>query len=233
MVVRGCGTRVLGGVYVETLLGPDGHPIECMIKDPPLGIDVQSMGLTPVGIKLIEHQGVVHIFDWVGEGYYPNVSDFIEEVRRFGASRRLSQNLDFSKLSARSRLILIHSRAGVPEFENPYESPQQCPRLVRALHDRLQIEPLAHVCANQWWADHDAKQRLLPGEIYTREMPSFTYEARQQPGSYTETKPAIFMVLPISRIAVVKDPSTNSHVETACKVGAQLSLDIKIDVVDE
>jgi len=209
-----------------------------MIKDPPLPIDPESMGLTPVGVKLIEHNGVVHIFDWVGEGYYPYVSDFIEEVRRFGASRRLPQTLDFSRLSPMSRLILLHSRALVPAFEESVNEPQVCPHLIKAVHDRLQILSLTHTCANQWWADHDAtgknNARLLPGEPYEREMPSFTYVARQQPGPYIEpAQVGIFMVLPISRIAVVRDPSTGSHEGIAAKIVDKLLSSIPLQLVDE
>jgi hypothetical protein len=233
-VVRGCGTRVKNGVYAETLLGPDGHPIECFIKDPAMPIDAQAMGLTQIGIKLIEHDGVTHIFDWVGEGYYPNVSDFIEEVRRFGASRRLPSNLDFSKLSVSSRLILLHSRALTPGFDPPVDSPQRCPRIIKAMHDRLSLPIDTHICAAQWWADHDAKERLLPGERYTREMPSFSYAAQQRPGPYVPlSKVGIFMTLPIHQIAVVRDPSTDAHTKTMEKVGGSLSPDIPLNLVDE
>jgi hypothetical protein len=238
-IIRGCGTRVLGGVYVETLLSADGHPIECMIKDPAIAIDPQAMGLTPVGIKLIEQNGVTHIFDWVGEGYYPYVSDFIEEVRRFGASRRLPSTLDFSRLSPESRLILVHSRAVTPAFEPDVlasvqsATPQMCPRMIRCLHDKLKYLQPDHICAAQWWQDHDAKARLLPFEMYDRELPSFAYKARQMPGPYATIKPGIFMVLPISRVAVVRDPQTGSHEATMTRIMNGLTGSIPLEAVDE
>jgi hypothetical protein len=99
-------------VYFETMLAPagEGHPVECFIKDPPMLLDTQAIGLTPIGTKIISMNGVNHVFDWVGTSHYPNVADFVEEVRRFGASRRAAQNIDFSLLSPDSMLVLVHSR---------------------------------------------------------------------------------------------------------------------------
>jgi hypothetical protein len=97
--VRGCGTRVKGGIYAECKLSPFGMPIEHFLIDPPNPIP-DDLGLTPVGVKLFERDGVFHILDWVGSAHYKNVADFIEETRNFGASRRLSKSTDFSKLTA-------------------------------------------------------------------------------------------------------------------------------------
>ena len=45
---------------------------------------------------------------WVGAEHYPYCCDYIEELRRYGASRRLNPNLDLSLLSQSSRMILAH-----------------------------------------------------------------------------------------------------------------------------
>jgi hypothetical protein len=44
----------------------------------------------------------------VGAEFYKYCPDYLEEVRRFGASRRLNPNLDLSLLSKSSRMILAH-----------------------------------------------------------------------------------------------------------------------------
>lgn len=56
---------------------------------------------------------VTHVFDIVGGEYYPNVADFLEEARRMGVSRRLEldNNLQYARLTKRSRLMLLHRRA--------------------------------------------------------------------------------------------------------------------------
>jgi len=121
-VERGCGDRQPGGVYLETGLSPHGRPLEEFLIDPPLAV--------PDGLDLInkpqlwlrtfaagepvcdaEEHPIYDILMWVGAEFYPYCPDFIEEVRRYGASRRLNPNLDLSLLSRSSRMILVHPRA--------------------------------------------------------------------------------------------------------------------------
>src|SRR5436305_411760 len=68
-------------------------------------------------------QPIVDLLLWIGAEFYPYVSDYIEEVRRFGASRKLNPNLDFSQLTRWSRMILIH-----PYALNTLWEQQQRPR---------------------------------------------------------------------------------------------------------
>jgi len=53
-------------------------------------------------------QPIVDLLLWIGAEHYPYVSDYLEEVRRFGASRKLNPNLDLSQLTRWSRMLLIH-----------------------------------------------------------------------------------------------------------------------------
>src|SRR5712672_1863788 len=121
-VERGCGDREPGGVYCESGLSPRGRPLEEFLIDPPLplpdGLDLVNkpqlwQRTLPSGEPALDAEGDA-IFDlliWVGEEHYPYCSDFIEEVKQFGASRRLNPNLDLSLLSRSSRMILAHPRA--------------------------------------------------------------------------------------------------------------------------
>ena len=118
-VPRGCGkARDAGGSYWETASSPNGQPIEFWLSDPPVKIDTIALGIAPQGMKLLEVDGVYHAIDWVGAMHYPNVTDFIEEARRYGVSRRceLSQE-DYALLSKDSKLICIHSAAYLEEPE--------------------------------------------------------------------------------------------------------------------
>lgn len=247
-IVRGCGTRVSGGVYVETLTGPNGHPVECFVKDPPIPLDVNAIGLGHVGVKLIERNGVYHIFDWVGEGYYPNVTDFIEEVRKFGASRRLPKTLDFSKLTEQSTLVLVHSRgawtesgatfdqmtAMMKETNDDHHPPQLCPEIVKSMHHGVfSSEHLP--CSSLWWYDHDAdnSQEKASGILYKREMPSLAYSAVVRPWLMPSYIPAIFMILPIHQIAIVRDSGTGSHNDTHEKINGQLEGRVPLEFVDD
>lgn len=240
-IERGCGTRVKGGVYIETMLGPNGCPLECFMKDPPIAIDADAIGLSHIGSRIVERNGVTYVFDWVGESFYPNVTDFIEEVRRYGASRRMSANLDWSKLSPESKLVLVHSRAvydmtdQMREVIQLYHS-QICPLATKMFHDGLQnVNIFTHgatqQCARHWWYDHDQQEQLTAGETYTRTMPSFEYKAvtRVQTPTYA---PGIFLVLPIHRVAVVRDEGTDSHVQTIEKVSDKLGGAFPVELVD-
>src|SRR5574338_1083558 len=149
-ISRACGRRICGGVYAETRLSEDGMPIEYFIVDSPAPIDVDQRGLAAVGVKLIEINGVHHIFDIVGQEYYPYPSDYVEETRRLGASRRLQANLDFSRLGPGSRLVLIHARAVIDNFSAYPQPPQvQCPKGIAA----HALSPLPEMCAGLWWHD--------------------------------------------------------------------------------
>lgn len=241
-VERGCGMRVKGGVYAETMLGPNGHPIECFIKDPPIPIDVTALGLSHVGVKIIEQDGVHYIFDWIGSQYYPNVTDLIEEVRRFGASRRLPNTLNFELLSPNSKLVLIHDRVRYKltdemrlALSNPQMHHQQvCPLIVKAMHDGFTPQIDLHAlqqCARHWWYDIDAPKDTSAGTEIVVKMPSFEYKGItkvEQP----KYEPGIFLVLPIHRIAVVKDPGTGSHEETSERISSKLAGTIPIELVD-
>ena len=118
-VSRGCGDREPGGIYAECGLSSRGRPLEEFLIDPPLpippGLDLVNkpqtwQRLLPSGEPALDGEGLP-IFDlliWVGQEHYPYCPDFLEEVKRYGASRRLNPNLDLSLLSRSSRMILAH-----------------------------------------------------------------------------------------------------------------------------
>ena len=118
-VPRGCGDREPGGVYAECGLSPRGRPLEEFLIDPPLpipaGLDLVNKPQTwqrmlPTGEPSIDREGlpIYDLLIWVGAEHYPYCPDFLEEVKRYGASRRLNPNLDLSLLSRSSRMILGH-----------------------------------------------------------------------------------------------------------------------------
>lgn len=120
-VQRGCGTRKMGGVYFESGSGKNGYPLEYFILDRPQLLDAAALGLSDIGVKLIEDPstGVYHVLDIVGQEHYPNFADFLEEVRRFGLSRRASLSVEFQKLTAESRILIAHKKAYIrnwPEY---------------------------------------------------------------------------------------------------------------------
>jgi hypothetical protein len=204
-VRRGCGSREKNGCYWECGLGPGGRPVEEFLFDPPIlvpeGLTVKARGMT-----MFERNGVWHLLDRVGLQHYPNVADFVEEVRRFGLSRRLSPNLPFEKLTADSRLFLVHDRAWVDNFA--LYAPWACPRSFP--EHSCEHSPLPPMCIGVWWQDVEGGVLLNdasdPRRV-SRAMPSFVYQAhcRREGMKYIPNyRRAIFAAFPASRLVVVR-----------------------------
>jgi hypothetical protein len=135
-VERGCGEREPGGVYAESGLSPWGRPLEEFLLDPPLplpdGLDLVNkpqlwQRMLPSGEPALDEQGqpIHDLLIWVGAEHYEYVPDFLEEVRRYGASRRLNPNLDLARLSRASRMLLAHPLV-INTLWQEQQPPQQC-----------------------------------------------------------------------------------------------------------
>jgi hypothetical protein len=139
-VPRGCGEREPGGVYAESGLSPRGRPLEEFLFDPPLpipeGLDLVNkpqfwQRTLPSGEPALDEEGqpIFDLLIWVGEEYYPYCPDYLEETRRYGASRRLNPNLDLSLLSRSSRMILAHPHVLNTRWQEQ-RPPQSCKKSV-------------------------------------------------------------------------------------------------------
>lgn len=139
-VARGCGEREPGGVYAESGLSPRGRPLEEFLFDPPLpipeGLDLVNkpqlwMRTLASGEPALdaEEQPIYDLLIWVGEEHYKYCPDYLEETRRYGASRRLNPNLDLSLLSQSSRMILAHPHVLNTRWQEQ-RPPQTCKKKV-------------------------------------------------------------------------------------------------------
>ena len=236
-VERGCGTRKRGGIYAECGLSPWGEPLEHFLVDPPVPIDAEALGLSPIGVTLLADPatGATHVLDWVGEEAYPNPADFLEEVRRFGLSRRLPRTLPFARLDARSRIVLVHRRANMADataYTADWRRP--CPK---QLPEHQQPATAPSLCAGIWWEDVADGVPIVPvgsddrqdARLVRRSMPSFSYLARSAPAEATPAYvPAIFARFPLSRLAVIEDPEGGSH-EAAFQAAWQAALPVELE----
>jgi hypothetical protein len=211
---RACGKRVAAGIYAETRLSPSGRPVESFILCPPKPIDIEDWGLSPLGARLIDIDGIWHIFDIVSKADY-SVADYVEETRAKGASRRLSSKLAFSKLSESSLLILIHEQAII---ENYNEYPQ--PPILNCPLD-IHLSQLGEMCAGLWWHDipADELQSQTESSWQYRSLPGgVTYAAHARPdGVVPIYHYAIFMSLPITNLTVIagRNPQEQEKAEEA------------------
>jgi hypothetical protein len=227
MPARCCGaTRERGGIYAEVPTSPFGLPLEYFLVDPPHVVDTKALGLTPLGVKLLpDSQGVFHIWDIVGGDSYPNVTDMVEEIRSLGVSRRLSDKLDYKKLSPRSKIIMLHSRAFIENFEE-YASLRDCPTSKEG-HERSD-----KMCVKLWWEDiTDGTPTKSDIREVARMLPSCMYKGLSRPEGVTpKYKLAIFASFTLGRLVVVRDDD-QKRMDTA--LGAVRQSQLAVDVVDE
>lgn len=255
-IVRGCGTRKKGGIYAEVPLSPFGMPFEYFLFDPPVVVDARELGLTAIGVKLIKRpdEDVYDVYDIIGADSYPNVADFVEEGRRFGLSRRLAQSLDFSLLSEKSKLILLHSKAFIANPEQywpdahincPKELIEHVPPTDPDAKEWPDGKPVPS-CIGLWMEDIEGGEAVPDAPVYHREetaddhsarakrmvvrkMPAFSYVGHSRPEGVTpEYKLAIFGAFPIGRLAVINDPDAGTHEGAMSKASrAKISVDLE------
>lgn len=246
-VKRGCGTRCAGGIYAEVGLSPYGRPLEDFLIDPPTRVNAEMrerMGIKALGVSLmpreIEGRKVTYILDWVGSEHYQTVADFVEEVRRFGLSRRLPRTLDFSQISGETRLLLLHSKAWIGNaaayFALRPDGWAWCPK---GLTEHVDPANLPAMCASLWWEDApDGEEysgtlptmpEAMARRMVTRKMPSFEYQCFRRPASVEpEYDLAIFASFPLSRLAVVRDPEGGTH-EDALNAARRADLPVDLE----
>ena len=132
MVRRGCGDRVQDGLYACVETSPFGRPIEYFLIDPP----VLWKGACPLRSPMLvkDKRGIYHVIIGIGRKFYPFASDFIEEARWLGVSKRFPRDFDPSPLTpGESKLILMHPR-GIPDFSFKLKK-YECPKKIDEPHN--------------------------------------------------------------------------------------------------
>lgn len=239
---RLCGDRVAGGIYLVVETGARGHPVEEFLLDPPHILPTAALGITPIGQKLVERGDTAFVFDQVGEKFYPNVADMIEEIRVMGVSRRVSRTFDFGKLKAgRAMLVLLHPRAMIRNwreyaFWEP-EGARACPQLVGFLHCGRppkadhHATPQTEFCGRFWYQDIEGGEPVV-GRAVNRVVPSGEYRGFSRPeGVFPQYELAAFARFPIHRIEMVrKRGGADAEYEEA--LAAARRADLPVEEVD-
>lgn len=191
---RECGPgRTAGSIYVECGLSLVGVPLEQYLHDPPIPVDPGQLGLHAQGVTIItDERGTKHIVDLVGATHYEYPSDFIEEARVMGVSRKVPRTVDLTGITSASMLILVHARASaVNAAAVSAASRMLCPN---AVHQPGQD------CAGLHWVVPEANDG--PGH---RRLKCGTYELTPRlPGAPTPVlQHAIFMAVPITAMTII------------------------------
>jgi hypothetical protein len=209
MATRGCGNRVAGGIYFECRLSPYGKPLETFLYCPPPPVPPE-WALSPVSSRLIG----IDVVDWIGETHYPNVLDYVEEVRHLGLSGRLPKNFPFHKLTYRSTFKPVHARAIIDNWMDMLvlfrkeKREADCPL-------SIETPTLAHratdgYCSGYWWedvmgGDSDMRAGWRWSRPVLRERPSFSYYANARPIAFKpDYRPGILGAFPLTRLVVVQ-----------------------------
>lgn len=217
---RGCGSRTEGSPYLCCGKAENELPIEHFIVDPPhlWHRDFQrGYYIAPRNSK--KKDGINDIIIFVGRQFYPSPWSFIEEVRNFGASRKIPRNFPFDKLTARkSRMVFVHSKVVPDDFEFQLfrDVPLNQCAFVRSDDWDITVPgyhpTIGTVCTfghrDLSYILHDKKDVTVPGEEYGYSfqvnMPSFSWEGLQpmteSKDNILKWKPAIFLALPLTHI---------------------------------
>lgn len=181
---RGCGRRKPGGVYICTKLSPHGVPLEEFIIDPPEAYEGEKLR-TPIVFGRNETN---HLLSWVGKEFYPYPSDFIEEVRQFGASKRVPVEFPIQKLSAWSLMFFVHPLAIIQDYQT-LPPPPRCPKRMKS-----------HLANKAYCLGHS--YRVAPANHEGRRKIGDTiYDVKPRSTDFTlEFLPGIFLRLPITDI---------------------------------
>lgn len=209
-VKRECGVRYENAVYWELDFGPSGCPVEDFFFDPPRRVPPDVLESIPhIGVHWVQRNGVWHLVDRVGLKYYPNPSDVFEETARLGLSRRLPKNLDFSRLTRESRLLLVHDRGWIENWDQWPDPPYVCPNHRHTpARDSL-------CCMGMWWEalTHAESVGDSPRSA-VRHMATFDYTGRRCPDDVTpEYWPAFIASFPATRLAVIQGSQSAELVE--------------------
>ena len=241
--VRGCGTRVAGGIYACCGLSPDGRPIEDFLLDPPIALP-DGLDIAPQGVMLLPRKKIHNVVDWVGSNFYPNVADFVEEVKALGMSRRLPSSIDFSLIKPGARHVVIHAKAIVAhpamyraEIKSIMtEGAHHCPKGMESHQRGVEVgfeQDQAPMCAGIWWEDLDGGlpigDAMMKNErMVRRTMPWGRYDGRRRPdAALPEYIPAFFAAFPIVTLEVIRDPDDGKH-EAAVEKAKKAGLDVEL-----
>ncbi len=234
-LIRGCGSRKAGGLYLVTEMSPYGRPFNYFMLDPPVeytGPKFQGIQVSDYTIEGITGECVI-LLDMVGLEFYPTMPAFVEEARRFGVSRRIPVNFDFSKLAGKTVYLgTIHWRA-IPMFDKkpelgtlpPYWTcfrPNDPAHYPDCVYHAWPIAPNEH----DKLADDGAIE--MPWGSFN---PHGLFQAhpdeqviREMRNSVTGYKPGIFALWPITKIEAVKYIPEGTNV---------IDSEMPIDIVEE
>lgn len=204
IVKRGCLWPKAAGGYVrisEEIL--QKYPEYYFLLEEPISVENFSIGhqgmqVFPSGALDENGQPIYDVYDWIGEGSYPNVMDWYWEVIHYGLHQLVaterSRMLPFNLIGPQSMYYPVHPRAGIVDPTPFYQD----------LRVKCELHPdtngLMATCKNLH-AENILEGKEVRPEIdprlVERTMPSFAYNGFKPPEGEHKYYPAIFARFPI------------------------------------
>lgn len=197
---RACGDgRTADSVYMECGLSLNGRPIEHFLLDPPQRVDIVQFGLSAIGTKTFQDtDGTTHIVDWIGKEHYETVSDFVEEAKHMGVSRKIDPK-QAALLDQKSKMYLLHPDGYIQNHQAVgQDSMMVCPQ---------QKHQPGEACAGLHWVVPE-KGSALQRETVQGTYPITPRVTGEPAPEYTH---AFFMVLPITCLSLIARHDGSYH----------------------
>jgi hypothetical protein len=215
------------GLYLDVAADDAGRPVEAFLIDPPVRFPVEAQrknGIVPlrhVGgresrMVLSPRRDPPTVIEWISQGRFPNVADFLEEGRLFGFSRPVGlAPEEASQLTADSMIVFVHGRGFIENWGayGPLDGP--CPQspvhMPAAVPDTF--------CCGYWWQDIEQGQDMETGDrLVRRAFGGWHYLARRAPETVVPRyQPGLVARMPIGGFTLVGDPAPWQPVLDALK----------------
>lgn len=241
---RGCGFRTAGSIYATAKTSLLGAPLDYFTFCPPWVVyDINEIGLSAQGVLVREgsaygREGIWDLWTLVGASGYPYVTDFWMEGSHFGFSWKVPKTSPIKLLTKESRMIFVHSRAYIDNFEDLYKKRmgiKGCPREIGHHDDNEGVE----MCFSLLFETVDFSAKTDKPREHFREFPVnvvppvFRYKVGHLPAGFSpEYQTAAFVWSPIDSLEVPEDKIENEH-DTAIRLLKECGTDIPYYVTDE
>ena len=241
---RGCGFRTAGSIYATAKTSLLGAPLEYFTFCPPWVVyDINEIGLAAQGVLIREgtpygREGVWDLWALVGVSGYPYATDFWKEGSHFGFSWKVPKTSPIKLLTKESRMIFVHSRAYIDNFEELYKKRlalRDCPRDIGHHDENEGVE----MCFSLLFETVDVPAKTSKARKFHREFPVnvvppvFRYEVGHPPKGFNpEYQAAAFVWSPIDAMEVPEDTVEDTH-GAAIRLLKECGTDIPYYVTDE
>lgn len=185
----------MANVFAECDISKLNIRFDSLIFDPPIPLP-KDVALDPLEPSMIEWDNTSYIADWVDADMYSIPADLIEDVRLHGFSWRLPTGLSFRHLDVNSRILLIHAKAWINNWDSYPPRHHPCPKNVHGPGE---------FCSGLWWEDmppvsNEAQTGTRTIQYRNRQV---IYSGQARPDAVSpDYAPRFFIAFPIHRIVV-------------------------------